>query len=206
VFEVSERTIKRDISALQQAGLPIFAESGRSGGYRYLDSRTPMPAVSFTAGEAAAIAIALGTQENLPFAPEGSSALSKILHSMSAGDQREVSDLLERVGSTSSPVRNRAARTLDEGIRRRVVVNISYADGRGNTTDRKIDPMQYVQVRGRWYLHAYCHLRQDARWFRLDRVASARLTRSAARIAAETVGAAPADAALLATRWRLHAS
>lgn len=202
LFEVSERTIKRDVAALQQAGLPIFAESGRSGGYRYVDTPTALPPVTFTPSEAAAIAIALGTQDHLPFAPEGASALGKILHSLNAGDRRKVDELLARVGSTSAGNRSRAARTLDDAIRRRVVVNMSYSDGRGNLTTRRVEPIQYVQIEAGWYLHAYCHLRHDARRFRLDRVVSARLTRAAAVNGDDaTVTAIPSGATSLATRW-----
>lgn len=205
MFEVSERTIKRDISALQYAGLPIWAEQGRLGGYRFLETKAELPAVTFTSGEAAALAIALGTQRDLPFASEGSTALGKILNSMNATDRRQVADLLERVGSTTAPVRTRAARTIDEAIRRQIVVNISYIDRDGTTTDRRIDPIQYAHVAGRWYLHAYCHLRKGGRWFRLDRIRSARLTRSKApqHDHREVIGTPPPEAASLASRWRV---
>src|SRR5437763_17168760 len=57
-FEVSARTVERDIGALQQAGVPIYAEPGRTGGY-VLDRTHTLPPVNVTAGEAGAIAVAL---------------------------------------------------------------------------------------------------------------------------------------------------
>jgi len=203
-FEVSERTIKRDVAALQQAGLALWAESGRNGGYRFLRSRSELPSVDFTAAEAAAVAIALGTQRDLPFASEGSTALTKILNSMAAGERTEVADLLERVGTDTSSTRTRAARTIDEAIRRRRVVNIDYVDRTGVATTRALDPIQFVHVGGRWYLQAHCHLRDDGRWFRLDRINRARLTGASAsdhdyRAAA---GIPRPETTLLARRWR----
>jgi predicted DNA-binding transcriptional regulator YafY len=57
-FEVSTRTIERDIAALQQSGVPIWAEPGRTGGY-VLDRAHSLPPLNFTPQEAAAIAVAL---------------------------------------------------------------------------------------------------------------------------------------------------
>ncbi|OWY61312.1 transcriptional regulator, partial [cyanobacterium TDX16] len=56
-FEVSARTIKRDVSALQQADVPIWATPGRGGGYA-LDPAATLPPLTFTPGEAAAMATA----------------------------------------------------------------------------------------------------------------------------------------------------
>ncbi len=57
-YEVSVRTIERDIGALQQAGVPIFADVGRGGGYTLDKSRT-LPPLNFTPAEAVAVAITL---------------------------------------------------------------------------------------------------------------------------------------------------
>src|SRR5690606_24238149 len=57
-FEVSVRTIERDIAALQESGVPIYAEPGRRGGYE-LDKHIFLPPLNFTPAEAAATAVAL---------------------------------------------------------------------------------------------------------------------------------------------------
>ncbi|MFJ6953886.1 helix-turn-helix transcriptional regulator, partial [Micromonospora aurantiaca (nom. illeg.)] len=57
-FEVSTRTVERDISALQGAGVPIWAEPGRTGGY-VVDRARTLPPVNLTAAEAVAMAVAL---------------------------------------------------------------------------------------------------------------------------------------------------
>src|SRR2546430_9151583 len=65
-FEVSSRTVERDIGALQQAGVPIYAETGRTGGY-VLDKAHSLPPVNVTPAEAGAIAGALGKLPGTPF-------------------------------------------------------------------------------------------------------------------------------------------
>ena len=77
-FEVSKRTIERDLSALQQAGVPIYATPGRRGGYA-LDTTHTLPPLNLTSGEVTAIATALSTPGSSPFNASGRSALRKIL-------------------------------------------------------------------------------------------------------------------------------
>lgn len=77
-FEVSERTIKRDVSALQQAGLPIWAQAGPGGGY-VLDASASLPPVNFTPRQAVALAVALATlPAGSPFALDAAAAREKI--------------------------------------------------------------------------------------------------------------------------------
>ena len=60
------RTVERDINALQQSGVPIYAEPGRTGGY-CLDKARTLPPVNLTPGEAVAMAVALRRLEGTPF-------------------------------------------------------------------------------------------------------------------------------------------
>ena len=73
-FEVSARTVERDISALQQSGVPIWAEPGRTGGY-CLDKARTLPPVNLTPGEAVAMALALQGLEGTPFQSVAGTAL-----------------------------------------------------------------------------------------------------------------------------------
>ncbi|ACQ82146.1 Helix-turn-helix type 11 domain protein [Beutenbergia cavernae DSM 12333] len=77
-LEVSERTVKRDIAALQQAGLPIWAQSGPGGGY-VLAGSASLPPVNFTPSQAVAVAVALATvPPGGPFAVDAAAARRKI--------------------------------------------------------------------------------------------------------------------------------
>src|SRR5919112_1373815 len=77
-FEVAVRTIERDLSALGQAGIPLSARPGRGGGY-VLDRSMTLPPLNFTAGEVAAVAVALTVQHHVLFARDARSALQKIV-------------------------------------------------------------------------------------------------------------------------------
>lgn len=197
-FEVSERTVKRDVSALQQAGVPVWAQSGPGGGY-VLDASSTLPPINVTAAEATAVALALGALPTLPFAPDGRSAMTKVMAAMSPAERARARDLGRRLWIRASDTGTRppVARCLDEALRRQVVVVLDYTDGQGTTTTRRaVEPMALAATRGHWYLLAWCRTRRAGRWFRLDRVAGATLTREVAapRSLADTFGAPPADA------------
>lgn len=195
-FEVSTRTVKRDVSALQQAGLPIASIAGRGGGYRLIHTGPTSRPLTFTPAEAAAVAIALGTQPDLPYATDGAAALTKILRAMDHSQRSKAKELLGRVWTTRNPTRSRAARTVDVAIQRRVVVRITYLGSNGKTTHRRVDPIHFAHTNGHWYLLAYCHLRKGGRWFRLDRISNAQLTRDEApdHDVREVIGMPPPEA------------
>ena len=176
-FEVSTRTVKRDVSALQQAGMPIWATGGPGGGY-VLDEGATLPPLTFTPGEATAIAVALAGQRALPFGPDGRSALAKVSAAMSTASRCEAAELAGRVWIRNDDApRSRVTRVIDEALRGRVVVVIDYVDASGNSSARRpVEPMAYALGRDHWYLLAWCRRRRDGRWFRLDRVTDAWLT------------------------------
>ncbi|MGO9218491.1 MAG: helix-turn-helix transcriptional regulator, partial [Streptosporangiaceae bacterium] len=95
-FEVSRRTIERDILALQGSGVPIYAETGRCGGY-VIDKTLTLPPLNFTAAEMVAIAVSLAREEYTPFAAATRSALRKVLATASAAQTAEAGELMDRV-------------------------------------------------------------------------------------------------------------
>jgi predicted DNA-binding transcriptional regulator YafY len=95
-YEVSTRTIERDILALQESGVPIYAETGRRGGYA-IDKTLTLPPLNFTAAEMVAIAVSLAREENTPFAAATRSALRKVLATASAAQTAEAGELMDRV-------------------------------------------------------------------------------------------------------------
>jgi predicted DNA-binding transcriptional regulator YafY len=198
-FEVATRTVKRDVSALQQAGVPIWATGGPGGGY-VLDAAATLPPITFTAAEATALALALAVQPGLPFSEDGRSALAKVLAVMPASGADAARDLAARTWVRPADRRAPVAvtRVLDEGLRHRRVLALDYtAAGGAVTAGRPVEPMAYALDEDRhWYLLAWCRLREGGRWFRLDRIDGARLTGDtfADRDLRATFGEPPADA------------
>jgi predicted DNA-binding transcriptional regulator YafY len=174
-FEVSVRTIERDISALQQSGVPVWAEAGRSGGY-CLDKEHTLPPVNFTPGEAMAMAVALRHVAGTPFGRDGAAALRKVLAAMRKDDAEAARDLAARVYLVGSADPPPVPAVITDALAARRVLRIGYADRHGLVTRRDIEPLGYVGVAERWYLLAWCQLREAVRVFRIDRITAVSVT------------------------------
>jgi predicted DNA-binding transcriptional regulator YafY len=135
----------------------------------------------------------------LPFAPDGRSALTKVLAAMPDEERARARALGGRMWLRNPDAGPRPAvgRVLDEALRQERVVVLDYVDAHGVTTRRRaVEPMALASTGGRWYLLAWCRSRRDGRWFRLDRVAGATLTTEQVgkRSLEATFGAPPDDA------------
>lgn len=183
-FEVSTRTIKRDVLALQEAGVPVWAQAGPGGGY-VLDAAASLPPVNFTAAQAIAVAVALASVQRAPYAADGQAALAKVFDVLDPLSRRRAEELGARLwvnddpefpppGATPGPLAGRQA--IEEALDRRLVVVLGYTDARGRTTRRRVEPMLLALTYGHWYFIAWCRERGAVRWFRWDRIRNARLT------------------------------
>ena len=183
LYEVSTRTIERDVLALQEAGVPIWGATGRRGGYSIDPART-LPPVNFSPTEALAIAIALAETPG-PFAAAGRAARNKVLAAMSADDREATHRMADRVRRFARPEtreRPRIPITVQRAITDQAVIRIDYLDRNSLGTQREVEPVGVVSLDDDWYLVGWCRLRQDARNFRLDRIRGAELTGEAAPV------------------------
>ncbi|MEU6779526.1 YafY family protein [Nonomuraea angiospora] len=186
-FEVSVRTIERDITALQESGVPIYAEPGRKGGYA-IDKKMSLPPLNFTPAEAVAIAVALSKAGDQPFGRQARSALRKVVAAMPGSEGDLARELARRVQLVHQPPEPGSpeiqplggegiSRAIEEALLRRRVLRLEYADAKGALTSRDVEPGVFLGGRGGfWYLVAWCRLRDDVRVFRLDRIAAATVT------------------------------
>ncbi|WP_037936651.1 helix-turn-helix transcriptional regulator [Streptosporangium roseum] len=179
-FEVSVRTVERDISALQQSGVPVYAEPGRRGSYAF-DKRVSLPPLNFTSAEAVAVAAALERAGDHPLAFHARSALRKLAAAMSPAEDAGAGEPASRVHTVVEPEPYpRASRVIEQALLHRRVLRIEYEDRKGRITRREVEPAIFVGGRGgHWYLVGMCRLRQDARVFRLDRIGWAEETEEA---------------------------
>ncbi|TWJ20297.1 HTH domain-containing protein [Micromonospora endolithica] len=168
-FEVSTRTIERDIGALQQSGVPIWAEPGRTGGYAVDRART-LPPVNFTAAEAVAMATALHRMRGTPFAAAAGTALRKLLAVMPAADAAEAHRLAGRVHLIDDGPVAPVPAVVADAVSARRVLRLSYADRDGSPSQREVEPLGYLGNPRHWYLLAWCRLRDELRCFRTDRI------------------------------------
>ena len=171
-FEVSSRTIERDLSALQLGGVPIWAEPGRTGGY-CLDPAHTLAPFNFTVDEALAVVIALGALSTSPFHEAATSALRKVVAVTDERSLRETAELAARIHllGDSNPIE--APPELADALRTGHVLRIAYVDREGSATLRDVEPMGFVGKGSDWYLVAWCRLRDGLRAFRGDRITEA---------------------------------
>ncbi|MFW2332713.1 helix-turn-helix transcriptional regulator [Ilumatobacter sp.] len=175
-FEVSSRTIERDLSALQQSGVPIYATPGRRGGYA-IDTQHTLPPLNLTAAEVAAVATALAVDSSTPFTHAGRSALQKILAVLHEVDAEGTRELASRIRLYDTrPGRSRPPAVVEHAIIQRRVLELDYVDKHDEPTTRVVEPVALLGVHPNWYLFAWCRLRDAPRAFRLDRMAGARMT------------------------------
>jgi predicted DNA-binding transcriptional regulator YafY len=177
-LEVDRRTVRRYITMLQDLGIPIETSRGPHGGYR-LRPGFKLPPLMFADDEALAITLSLIATERQglsidPLAAAGARAkIERVLPESLRERLQAVRDVVAFHGVVSG---SRPDGTILMGIslaaQRRERVLLSYEAG-AKATQRQVDPYGLVFHSGRWYMAAWCHLREGLRVFRLDRVQAA---------------------------------
>lgn len=174
---VSERTVRRYVTTLQDLGIPVEADRGSTGGYR-LRPGFRMPPLMLTTDEAVAITLALAVV-NGPAGDQtttAEAALAKLVRALPRSVSERVGTVLAAVtapqggwftGGAPDPGRLAA---LTSGVVGGRVCRIRHASERGDVTEREVNPYGVVVVRGSCYLHGWCHLRRARRTFRVDRI------------------------------------
>ncbi|SFO96331.1 HTH domain-containing protein [Geodermatophilus dictyosporus] len=201
-LEVSTRTVKRDVSALQQAGVPIWASAGPGGGY-VLDAAATLPPVNLTPAQAVAVAVALAGSGDAPFAVDGRAALEKVLDVMAPQARAEAERLGGRVWVRApSGVRPGTAAVVERALGERRVLAITYRDREGTPSRRRVEPRLVARTGGHWYLVGWCRERDAPRWFRWDRIEAADLTTEPAPERDPALyGTPPPDAHAVRSPW-----
>jgi predicted DNA-binding transcriptional regulator YafY len=176
-FNISIRTVYRDLVALQEAGVPLAAEAGE--GYSLVEGYH-LPPVMFTHEEASALFVGGEfvqrlTDESLK--KHMASALLKIRAVLPEEKQEYVERLqqatavLARPPSSADGFRDDVLTIMQEAVVHRRALKMEYsATSNNEITKRCVEPLCLIYYSDHWHLIAYCRLRQDYRDFRTDRV------------------------------------
>lgn len=179
-FDVSARTIERDIASLQVAGVPVYADHGAAGGYSVLREFT-LPPLNLTASESLAVLAGLGLLQSSPYQAAAVRASAKIAAVMRDDHRDAVADALGTI-RVIDPVAPGDAATvplgmLSDAIAARRLVRLTYAgeDAGGRvdparTTVRDVETMGLLRAGDAWLLAGWCRLRDAVRGFRMDRI------------------------------------
>lgn len=169
-FEVSLRTIYRDMEAINQAGIPIVSYAGSDGGYEIMSGyRIDKQVLSLD---------------------DFASICSALRGARSATDSTDIDGLLERIGALMpspdstlglgsghidldfqpEPMVKEKILPLQQAVKTQHLVRFRYLDNKGKESDRTIEPMGLFLKGYVWYLYGYCLTRSDIRVFRMTRM------------------------------------
>lgn len=179
-FDVTIRTIYRDLDTLRAADLPLTAERGRGGGYA-LERSYSLPPVNFTAREAALI-VALGryaiNMRLLPFQETLESALDKVRAALSTSAQRELLTRISELsfhGVPALPSKKAVRAAVERAWFEQRPLCITYVDGNFIESVRRIRIESVAMDRHETRLDAVDVATNERRQFRLDRIQAAQV-------------------------------
>lgn len=177
VLEVSVPTARRDLEALAAAGVPVYAQPGRGGGWSLVGgARTDLTGLS--APEVQALFLLAGPSATA--SPEVRSALRKLVRALPATFRAQAETAAAAVvvdprrwGSTP-PDRPAHLAALEHAVVQRHEVRVSYRDHAGAPSERVVEPLGLVDKDGVWYLLA--GTASGRRTLRVDRVVAVEAT------------------------------
>jgi len=172
-FEVSSRTIYRDIDALSSAGVPVYTNKGNGGGISLLEDYT-LSKVMLSKSESEGLLLALKTMGATSY-PEASAIIDKlgsIFKSNQANDWIEV----DFEGWSSKVNEQNKFSKIRDAIINKQVISFDYVNANGGKSNRSAEPVKLIFNAYTWYLIAYCLLRDSHRMFRLSRIKNVRIT------------------------------
>lgn len=172
-FNVSVRTIYRDIRALEQAGVPILTEDGK--GYTLMDGYK-IPPVMFSESQANALILAeqlVLKNRDSSFIKDYTEAVDKVKAVLKQADKDKANLLADRTRFEQNINRERNSNNisqLQQALTNFKLTKIDYMNERGKTSNRIIEPFALISTTENWLLIAWCRSRNEFRFFRLDRI------------------------------------
>lgn len=176
-LETSVATARRDLEALSAAGVPVYPQPGRGGGWSLVGgARTDL--TGLTAGEARALFLLAGPSAGA--VPEAKSALRKLVRALPQtfrGEAEAAADAVvidpARWGATDRELPPLVS-LLQRAVVQREKVRLRYANRTGKRSERLVDPWGLADKDGVWYLIAGSE--RGRRTFRVDRISEASCT------------------------------
>lgn len=172
-FSVSTRTIYRDMKALEQAGVPIVTEDGK--GYSLMEDYR-VPPIMFTENQANALILAeqlVLKNTDAAFIKDYIEAIDKIKSVLKHSLKDKANLLAERTRFALNQNRERNSNILSDlqsALTNFNLTRIAYTNKEEETTSRLIEPFALVSTQENWLLIAWCRMRKNFRYFRLDRI------------------------------------
>lgn len=174
MFEVSPRTIYRDIDTINMAGIPIRSTSGVGGGFEIMPNYKIERNV-FSTADLSAILMGLSSLSDMIRGDELINALAKVKSFIPADRAKDIElrasqiriDLSAWMGSRNIQL---SLEIIKAALQESRLLSFEYVAHHGEKTTRIVEPYQLVMKNSHWYFQGYCYKRNDFRLFRLSRI------------------------------------
>jgi predicted DNA-binding transcriptional regulator YafY len=176
MFEVSPRTIYRDIDTINMAGIPVRSTSGVGGGFAIMQNYKIDRKV-FSTADLSAILMGLSSLSNMIRGDELVNALAKVKSFIPADRAKDVELKANQIHIDLSPwIGNRNIQPyldiIKTALQANRLISFEYVALHGNKTTRTVEPYLLVLKNSHWYLQSFCHKRNDYRIFKLSRISN----------------------------------
>ena len=165
-FEVSQRTIYRDIDTLSAAGIPIYTNKGKGGGISLLDNFVLNKSILSEKEQVEILSSlqslkALNVQDVEP-------VLNKLAAIFGKNNTSWIDVDFSRWGS--NPDEREKFNIFKAAILNKTMVSFDYFGSNGKKTERTVEPLKLVFKGYAWYVYAFCHIKSDFRIFKVSRI------------------------------------
>lgn len=176
MFEVSTRTIYRDLETINAAGIPVVTYTGVKGGVGIME-RYKVDKKLFTLNDITSLLTGLGTISSAVTDKDLLNTLAKVKSLIPAEHTRKIDLKVNQIAiDLRSWAGNKTLHADFEKIKKALdekkYLLFHYYDGKGQKSSRKVEPYQLVLKETHWYLQGYCTEREDYRIFKLVRMGS----------------------------------
>ncbi|MGE7217441.1 helix-turn-helix transcriptional regulator [Priestia koreensis] len=180
-LEINIRTVYRYIDTISTSGVPIISEPGHNGGYTLLNNFMEAPLFFDFEEQTSLFHAAVFAEEAGYYEGEAlNRAISKLKNYSNQDQETKInrhSSSLEVISQLSSLSRESLLKSLHQAVADGYSVQILYKkSGEGQLDNRLFDPYKIIYWNNKWYAIGFCHLRNDIRSFRVDRIERLLLT------------------------------
>ena len=174
IGEVTTRTIQRDLSAINQAGVPIISYPGKSGGVGIMENYK-LEKRLFSTADVATLLMSLGSIRSSLSGGEVAGALAKIKGMIPEEHREAIEQKAEQLAIDTTPwFGNRSCgdliALLQNAMGERRLVRFAYSDRTQKKSVRTVEPYRLILKSMSWYFEGFCLERQDFRVFKLSRM------------------------------------
>ncbi|KOS64489.1 YafY family transcriptional regulator [Lysinibacillus agricola] len=172
-FNVSKRTIFRDIETIENAGFPIISVPGSKGGFSLLPS-FKLRTLTYNNKEKQDILTAINVKDELLGITNQQSTIKEKISLMYEGNDSQPNQFSVKSPTVHRPEIEKSIQqklgTIESSLRNNEKLGIVYVDSYGNFTKRTVHPYELSLLNGSWYLFAFCETREDFRYFKITRI------------------------------------